>query len=114
VLRCILEGLAHPPGTHVFWPHRLPGEGDAASVFWSAVGTLAPRAVMVLGSDSRDALGLPKSMCPYAQMMLWGRLVVQLHRPESLASDDALLKSTQAFLASVLRFCAARRMLYPQ
>ena len=114
VLKSILEGLSHPPGTHMFWPHRLPGEGDAPSVFWSAVDMLAPRVVMVLGSDSRDALGLPRSMRPYAQMMLWGRSVFQLHRPESLASDDALLSSTQAFLASALRFCSARQMLYPR
>ena len=114
VLKSILEGLSHPPGTHMFWPHRLPGEGDAPSVFWSAVGMLAPRVVMVLGSDSRDALGLPRSMRPYAQMMLWGRSVFQLHRPENLASDDALLGSTQAFLASALRFCSARQMLYPR
>ena len=114
VMRSILEGLAHPSGTHVFWPHRLPGEGDAAPVFWSAVGMLSPRAVMVLGSESRDALGLPRSMRPYAHRMLWGRLVVQLHRPESLASDDALLSSTQAFLASVLRFCAARQVRRPE
>jgi hypothetical protein len=109
VLASILENLRHPRGTHAFWPHRLPGEGDAPAIFWSAVEKLAPRAIVVFGSDSRDALGLPRRMRPYEQMMSWGRLIVQLHRPETLAEDAALLRSTQVFLTGILRFCAARQ-----
>jgi hypothetical protein len=108
----MLMELHHPGGTHVFWPYVLPGEcvGDRSepSLFWSGVRLLNPRVILLFGSDTRDALSMPKTLHPFCQKRIWGKLIVQLPRPQSLASDEPLFQSVQAFLAQLLHFCALR------
>lgn len=109
----LLTALRHPGGTHVFWPYALPGApllAESPSLFWSGVELLKPRVLLVFGSEARDALGLPKSLVPFSQDRLDGRLIVQLHQPSSLVSshDDNPLRRAIAFLSRLLSFCASQ------
>ncbi|MBQ4076363.1 MAG: hypothetical protein IJD65_01600 [Mailhella sp.] len=109
IVRMLTE-LRHPAGTHVFWPFSLAGEGlsPEASLFWSGVTLLDPRVILLFGSDTRDALGMPKSLLPFCQERAHGRLIVQLPRPQALAADESAFRQAQAFLARMLSFCAKR------
>ena len=108
VLGRMLAELRHPKGTHVFWPYELPGEGMLPDIFWSGVSLLSPRALLILGSDARDSLGLPKSLRPFCQERVRGRMVIQLHRPENLAANDTAFRSSVVFLSQILHFCSGR------
>lgn len=108
VVRMLTE-LRHPGGTHVFWPFSLAGEApQGASLFWSGVKLLDPRVLLLFGSDTRDALAMPKTLLPFCQERVYGRLVIQLPRPQALAADEASFRRAQAFLANLLRFCERR------
>lgn len=106
----LLTELRHPAGTHVFWPYGLPGEesSEKASLFWSGVKLLDPRVILLFGSDTRDALAMPKTLLPFGQTRVHGRLIIQLPRPQALAVDESAFRQVQAFLARFLRFCASR------
>ena len=105
IVRMLME-LRHPGGTHVFWPCGLAGEPEAgAPLFWSGVKLLNPRVLLLFGSDARDALSMPKTLLPFCQERVFGRLVIQLPRPQSLAADEASFKQALAFLSRLLRFC---------
>ncbi len=109
IVRMLTE-LRHPAGTHVFWPFVLPGEEPSAeaSLFWSGVRMLDPRVLLLFGSDTRDALAMPKTLLPFCQARVHGRLVIQLPRPQALAVDESAFRQAQAFLSRILRFCASR------
>ena len=109
IVRMLTE-LRHPAGTHVFWPFSLAGEGLSAeaSLFWSGVTLLDPRVILLFGSDTRDALNMPKSLLPFCQERIHGRLIIQLPRPQALAADESAFRQAQAFLARILSFCAKR------
>ncbi len=105
VMAHILKGLGHPRGTHGFWPYELPGTGPEPDIFWSALSLAGTRAVLVFGSQARDALFLPKTLRPYCQEIFQGRMVIQLQRPETLFSDEAGLNKLVLNLSSLLRRC---------
>lgn len=109
IVRMLTE-LRHPAGTHVFWPFAMQDDGVAPeySLFWSGVRFLDPRVLLLFGSDTRDALAMPKTLLPFCQERVHGRLVIQLPRPQALAEDEASFQRAQAFLARILRFCASR------
>ena len=109
IVRMLTE-LKHPVGTHVFWPFALAGEAPSAeaSLFWSGVSLLDPRVLLLFGSDTRDALNMPKTLLPFCQARVHGRLVIQLPRPQALAADESAFRQAQAFLARILSFCAKR------
>lgn len=109
----MIRGLAHPGGTHVFWPFDLPGEAllsedMQATLFWSGEALLHTRALLVMGSDARDALKLPK-IGPYCQTMVRGRLFIQLPQPRNLAEKPDAFSQAMAFLSGLLRFCNTPR-----
>lgn len=110
IVRMLME-LRHPGGTHVFWPCGLVGEKpeDGPALFWSGVKLLNPRVLLLFGSDARDTLSMPKTLLPFCQERVYGRLVIQLPRPQSLAQDEASFKRALAFLSRLLRFCARRQ-----
>ena len=110
VIARMIMALKHPGGTHVFWPYVLPGEdfSEQPSLFWSGVEKLDPRVLLILGSDARDALSLPRTLLPFCQERLYGRLVIQLPRPQSFADSEAAFARVLAFLANSLRFCSRR------
>ena len=109
IVRMLTE-LKHPVGTHVFWPFALAGETPSAeaSLFWSGVSFLDPRVLLLFGSDTRDALNMPRTLLPFCQARVHGRLVIQLPRPQALAADESAFRQAQAFLARILSFCAKR------
>ena len=108
IVRMLTE-LKHPVGTHVFWPFELTGDEppSGASLFWSGVKLLNPRVVLLFGSDTRDALAMPKTLLPFCQERVHGRLIIQLPRPQALV-DESAFRRAQAFLSRILRFCANR------
>lgn len=109
IVRMLME-LRHPGGTHVFWPCGLAGERpeDGPVLFWSGVKLLNPRVLLLFGSDARDVLAMPKRLLPFCQERVYGRLVIQLPRPQSLAADEASFKRALAFLDRLLSFCRRR------
>ena len=110
IVRMLME-LHHPGGTHVFWPCGFAGEKpeDGPALFWSGVRLLNPRVLLLFGSDARDTLSMPKTLLPFCQERVNGRLVIQLPRPQSLAADEASFKRALAFLSRLLRFCTRRQ-----
>ena len=110
IVRMLME-LRHPGGTHVFWPCALPGERpeDGPALFWSGVRLLNPRVLLLFGSDARDTLSFPKTLLPFCQDRVYGRLVIQLPRPQALAADEASFKRALAFLSRFLNFCSRRQ-----
>ena len=107
IVRMLME-LRHPGGTHVFWPCNLPGEENGAALFWSGVKLLNPRVLLLFGSDTRDALSMPKTLFPFCEERVNGRLVIQLPRPSSLAEDEPSFSRALVFLSQRLKFCAKR------
>ena len=85
-----------------------PDGPEAPSLFWSGEALLRTRALLILGSDARDALGLPR-IGPYCQTMVRGRLFIQLPQPRSLAEKPEAFGQAMAFLAGLLRFCSTAR-----
>lgn len=104
----LLRDLAHPAGTHTFWPACLP-EGAApdaaepsfaphADAFWSGAVHLGCRAVIVMGSAAVRALGLPATVRPLGQLRWRGQLVLVLRDVDALAQDMTRYGPTLAFL----------------
>lgn len=108
IVRMLME-LRHPGGTHVFWPCNLPGEENGAALFWSGVKLLNPRVLLLFGSDTRDILAMPKTLFPFCEERVHGRLVVQMPRPQALADDEPSFRRVLVFLSRRLGFCAKRR-----
>lgn len=111
----LLRDLAHPAGTHTFWPACMPGaaQADAAGgdtpdfaahpeAFWSGAAHLGCRAVIVMGSAAVRALGLPGNARPLSQLRWRGQHVLVLWEVDSLAQDAARFGPTLAFLRQAL------------
>lgn len=107
----LLRDLAHPAGTHTFWPACLPEVPEAAAppaggpefaphaeAFWSGAVHLGCRAVIVMGSAAVRALGLPGTARPLGQLRWRGQLVLVLRDVDALAGDMARYGPTLAFL----------------
>ena len=106
------EGAGSPDDQGTQSPRRHaennPDGPEAPSLFWSGEALLRTRALLILGSDARDALGLPR-IGPYCQTMVRGRLFIQLPQPRSLAEKPEAFGQAMAFLAGLLRFCSTAR-----
>ena len=108
LLRRLLADLAHPTGTHCFWPAALPpsrGQHDLEAnteVFWSGVDLLKARALVVLGSPAVAALKLPPRLQPFHQTRHNGRLVIVLRDPDILAREAHHYDAVREFLRQAL------------
>jgi len=109
----LLKDLAHPPGTHSFWPVALPGEeGQAAGkleanvpIFWEGVRLLHSRAVMLMGSQALRALALSdrmRAMRPFQQRHYQGRLLIVLPSPDALIQEARRIQALREFLRQAL------------
>lgn len=107
----LLRDLAHPAGTHTFWPACLPEAPETAApgaaepqfaphadAFWSGAVHLGCRAVIVMGSAAVRALGLPGTARPLGQLRWRGQLVLVLRDVDALAGDMSRYGPTLAFL----------------
>jgi hypothetical protein len=110
--------LAHPPGTHSFWPLALPGRGGDEEleanvpIFWEGVRLLHSRAVMIMGSQALRALDLPERMLalrPFQQVRHQGRLLIVLHSPDVLIQETRRLQALREFLRQALAPFAVKR-----
>ncbi|MDD4702118.1 MAG: hypothetical protein PHI96_07845, partial [Desulfovibrio sp.] len=114
-LQKLLQDLAHPAGTHTFWPaglpaapeDRPPGQDDAlmphADAFWSGASRLGARGVVVMGSAAVKALGLPPGLRPMQQTRYKGHMVWVLWDVDYLQREDQRYASMLAFLRQALR-----------
>ena len=104
----LLRDLAHPTGTHTFWPISLPqdaagnGGPPAPGIFWEAVAHLGARGVMIMGAPAIEALALPVPLVPlqqirYKKYLLWG-----LEDMEDILSSEQKYASMLAFIRTAL------------
>jgi len=109
----LVQTLAHPAGTHSFWPVALPeqdGQGEAqmkpnARVFWEGVKLLGGRAVVIMGAQALDALALPerlRAMQPFQQDRHQGRLLIVLPAPATLIQEAWRMPALGEFLRRTL------------
>ena len=107
----LLRELAHPAGTHTFWPACMPGAPEPVAgpdlaahpeAFWSGAAHLGCRAVIVMGSAAVRALGLPANARPLSQLRWRGQHVLVLWEVDTLAQDAARFGPTLAFLRQAL------------
>ena len=114
-LQKLLQDLAHPAGTHTFWPagmpaapeDRTPGTDEGlvphADAFWSGTSRLGARGVVVMGSAAVKALGLPPGLRPLQQTRYRGHMVWVLWDVDYMQREDQRYASTLAFLRQSLR-----------
>lgn len=115
-LQRLLGDLAHPAGTHTFWPTCLPvqdtgdmnaadanGFAPHAGAFWSGVRKLGARGVVVMGSAAAEALALPSGLRPLQQTRHHGHLVWVLWDVEYLLHEEQRYTAMLAFLRQALR-----------
>jgi len=105
----LLKDLAHPPGTHSFWPVALPcrdGELKAnAPVFWEGVRLLHSRAVMIMGPQVLRSLALPDNMLalrPFQQRRHQGSLLIVLPAPDMLIREKRRMQALREFVRQAL------------
>jgi len=105
----LLQELAHPSGTHSFWPVALPGRGKDgeleanATVFWEGVRLLRSRAVMIMGTELLRFLALPDSLLalrPFQQDRHQGSALIVLPAPGDMLN---LAKQRMQALREFLR-----------
>jgi len=111
LFQILLKDLAHPPGTHSFWPLALPGrDGEQqleanALVFWEGVGLLHSRVVVIMGEQALHALALPDRMLamrPFQQVRHQGRLLIVLPPPDTFTQEAQRLRALREFLRQAL------------
>ena len=114
-LQKLLQDLAHPAGTHTFWPagmpaapeDRTPGTDESlvshADAFWSGTARLGARGVVVMGSAAVKALGLPPGLRPLQQTRYRGHMVWVLWDVDYMQREDQRYASMLAFLRQSLR-----------
>ena len=114
-LQKLLQDLAHPAGTHTFWPagmpaapeDRTPGTDEGlvphADAFWSGTSRLGARGVVVMGSAAVKALGLPPGLRPLQQTRYRGHMVWVLWDVDYMQREDQRYASMLAFLRQSLR-----------
>jgi hypothetical protein len=106
----LLRDLAHPPGTHSFWPPALPvrdGKEHVANapVFWEGVRLLRGRAVIIMGTQALHALALPDCMLamhPFQQIRHQGRQLIVLPPPNTLIQEVRRMQALREFLRQAL------------
>ena len=114
-LQKLLQDLAHPAGTHTFWPAGLPAAPEDrtpdqeeglvphADAFWSGASRLGARGVVVMGSAAVKALGLPPGLRPLQQTRYKGHMVWVLWDVDYMQREDQRYASMLAFLRQALR-----------
>lgn len=112
IKKLILE-LNHKQGTHNFIPYSLVHDDGSSqlttsqnvSFFWSAMRVVRPRVLLLFGSAARDTLGMPKTLTPCQKIDMGALQVLQMHKPETLESDNDHYLRALGFLQEYLKFC---------
>jgi hypothetical protein len=108
----LIADLAHPPGTHTFFPVCLPrscAQDDPpavthnAGIFWSALGELEARGVLVMGAEAVKILGLENDMHLWSMARLRGFFVWRLPEADAVANDEKFYSTLLEFLRTALR-----------
>ena len=114
----LLTDLAHPAGTHTFWPPCLPADTEPSAippsplseagftanpdVFWSGVDKLGARGVVVMGEAAVKALNLPEEFNNFAQIHHQGHFVWMLHDVGDILREEKFYRSILEFLRNAL------------
>lgn len=116
IIRKLIIELNHKQGTHNFIPYSLVHEDGSSQIatyqnvsfFWSAMRVVRPRVLLIFGSAARDTLNMPKTLTPCQKIDMGALQVLQMHKPETLASDNDHYLRTVGFLQEYLKFCARK------
>ena len=107
----LLRDLNHPGGTHTFWPVILPESAEPnapftpdADSFWAGMARLKARAVVALGDDAVQALGLPQPLGFMQQTIYRGALVLSVWDVADLLLGEASRSKYRSMLDYVRRF----------
>lgn len=106
----ILRELAHPPGTHCFWPVALPADSGTglrpdAALFLEGARLLKSRAILVMGSSTLRSLDPPLELLdlrPFMQTRWEGRLLIMLHSAETFIAEPQRVGALCQFLRRAL------------
>jgi hypothetical protein len=109
-LRRLIADLAYQSGTHTFFPVCLPEDRSASPVFtpnpeifWSALGRLGARALLVLGDEAIQALGLEKDIILWSMARRRGFFVWRLPGMEGVSKNARAYSTLLEFLRVALR-----------
>lgn len=102
LLGSMLSDLAHPAGTHTFWPMSLDGTVSETGIdmFWSGASALGCRGVLILGSPAAWALVPRKDLRPLMQFRHHGQLVWIIDDPNRLCEQPLAYARVLEFLRS--------------
>ncbi|MDR1659928.1 MAG: hypothetical protein LBR94_06250 [Desulfovibrio sp.] len=108
----LIADLAHPPGTHTFFPVCLPracarddppAAAHNAAIFWSALGELGVRGVLVMGAEAVRILDLEEEMHLWSMARRHDFFVWRLPEADAVAEDERLYSTLLEFLRAALR-----------
>jgi hypothetical protein len=108
----LIADLAHPAGTHTFFPACLPQAGTRpvssavtrdAGIFWSALRQLGARGVLVMGAGALKILGLEKDMPLWDMARKHDFFAWRLPEADVVVNDEKLYFTLLEFLRSALR-----------
>ncbi|MDR2055004.1 MAG: hypothetical protein LBQ10_03930 [Desulfovibrio sp.] len=108
----LIADLAHPAGTHTFFPVCLPQARaqDApsavmhdAGIFWSALRLLGARGLLVMGAEAVKILGLEKDMPLWSMARQHGFFVWRLPEADVVVNEEKLYPALLEFLRAALR-----------
>ncbi|MBO4318429.1 MAG: hypothetical protein J5855_09190 [Mailhella sp.] len=104
LVRSLIKDLAHPVGTHYFWPFRLSGRDPEPAMFWAGVSLAAPRIALIMGEEAWEAL-VPGKKLPVFGIDMRKRLhVIRLFGTAEMPPGSNNYKAALAFLRVYLRF----------
>lgn len=113
-LRKLFADLAHPAGTHTFWPIALPETPDNgkavvnAECFWSGLEHLQCRGVIIMGSAAAYAAMGTRDIRPLSQLFKFGKLVWILWDADVIYANPVVYNKVVVFLrrslANFIRF----------
>ncbi|MDR3359011.1 MAG: hypothetical protein LBN96_09250 [Desulfovibrio sp.] len=108
----LIADLAHPAGTHTFFPVCLPqacAQDEPAAVtrnagiFWSALRRLEARGVLVMGAEAVKTLDLEEDVPLWGMTRRHDFFVWRLPEAEAVAIDEKLYFTLLEFLRNALR-----------
>lgn len=106
-LRRLFKDLAHPAGTHTFWPVSLPPEqninANMGDIFWSAMPHLGCRGVIVMGSEAAKIIAPQEKLKPLILVRPRGRFVWVLWEIDTLVATPEKYGQVLVFLRQALR-----------
>lgn len=109
IMRNILHELAHPAGTHTFWPPYLDASAQTSPIlFWSGLHSLGCRGVIIFGSQAARFLIPRPGLKPLQQLRENGFQVWIMRDLAALSQSHEEYSRALAFLKRMLQIFIRR------